>query len=167
MANSHCKGVRRVVGLRYFVKFQHNSHHFLHLLFFSPTVAYNCLLNLKRSIFKNVNPVILSRKSDNSPCLRHVNNRLCVIVVEKLFHTHNFIRTGQIDSKFGFALETGEAFEALNQLSVKYREKAVDLISEAISIVEPTIVIILSLLVGLVLLSVMMPLLGILSDIAL
>lgn len=28
-------------------------------------------------------------------------------------HTHNFIRTGQIDSKFGFALETGEAFEAV------------------------------------------------------
>lgn len=34
-----------------------------------------------------------------------------------------------------------------------------------ISIVEPTIVIIFSLLVGLVLLSVMMPLLGILSEI--
>lgn len=28
-------------------------------------------------------------------------------------HTHSFIRTGQIDSKFGFALETGEAFEAV------------------------------------------------------
>lgn len=28
-------------------------------------------------------------------------------------HTHNFIRTGQIDSKFGFALETGEALEAV------------------------------------------------------
>lgn len=27
-------------------------------------------------------------------------------------HTHNFIRTGQIDSKFGFALETGEALTA-------------------------------------------------------
>lgn len=27
-------------------------------------------------------------------------------------HTHDFIRTGQIDSKFGFALETGEAEEA-------------------------------------------------------
>lgn len=27
-------------------------------------------------------------------------------------HTHSFIRTGQIDSKFGFALETGEALEA-------------------------------------------------------
>lgn len=26
-------------------------------------------------------------------------------------HTHDFIKTGQIDSKFGFALENGEAFE--------------------------------------------------------
>ena len=30
-------------------------------------------------------------------------------------HTHQFIRTGQIDSKFGFALETGEAFEAVKE----------------------------------------------------
>jgi diaminopimelate decarboxylase len=30
-------------------------------------------------------------------------------------HTHEFIRTGQIDSKFGFALETGEAFEAIKK----------------------------------------------------
>ncbi len=30
-------------------------------------------------------------------------------------HTHNFVKTGQIDSKFGFALETGEAFEAVKQ----------------------------------------------------
>lgn len=28
-------------------------------------------------------------------------------------HTHDFIRTGQIDSKFGFALETGEAEQAV------------------------------------------------------
>lgn len=28
-------------------------------------------------------------------------------------HTHNFVRTGQIDSKFGFALETGEALDAV------------------------------------------------------
>ncbi len=31
-------------------------------------------------------------------------------------HTHNFIRTGQIDSKFGFALETGEAFDAIKEV---------------------------------------------------
>ena len=30
-------------------------------------------------------------------------------------HTHKFIMTGQIDSKFGFALETGEAMEAVKQ----------------------------------------------------
>ncbi|MFT8888348.1 MAG: diaminopimelate decarboxylase [Ethanoligenens sp.] len=30
-------------------------------------------------------------------------------------HTHNFIRTGQIDSKFGLALETGEAEEAIKE----------------------------------------------------
>lgn len=30
-------------------------------------------------------------------------------------HTHDFIRTGQIDSKFGFALETGEAMEQVKK----------------------------------------------------
>ncbi|MGI5894448.1 MAG: diaminopimelate decarboxylase [Candidatus Merdivicinus sp.] len=30
-------------------------------------------------------------------------------------HTHSFIMTGQIDSKFGFALETGEAMQAVRE----------------------------------------------------
>jgi len=30
-------------------------------------------------------------------------------------HTHDFIRTGQIDSKFGFAIETGEADQAVKK----------------------------------------------------
>ena len=30
-------------------------------------------------------------------------------------HTHDFVKTGQIDSKFGFALETGEAYEAVKE----------------------------------------------------
>lgn len=30
-------------------------------------------------------------------------------------HTHSFISTGQIDSKFGFAIETGEAIEAVKK----------------------------------------------------
>lgn len=30
-------------------------------------------------------------------------------------HTHSFVKTGQIDSKFGFALETGEAFFAVEK----------------------------------------------------
>lgn len=32
-------------------------------------------------------------------------------------HTHDFVRTGQIDSKFGVALETGEAFETVKLAS--------------------------------------------------
>lgn len=32
-------------------------------------------------------------------------------------HTHDFIMTGQIDSKFGFALENGEAFEIIEKAS--------------------------------------------------
>lgn len=35
-------------------------------------------------------------------------------------HTHSFIQTGQIDSKFGFALETGEAMEAV-EAALKYQ----------------------------------------------
>ena len=34
-------------------------------------------------------------------------------------HTHDFIMTGQIDSKFGFALETGEALDAISQVKDK------------------------------------------------
>lgn len=34
-------------------------------------------------------------------------------------HTHEFIKTGQIDCKFGFALENGEAHEAV-ELALKY-----------------------------------------------
>ncbi len=30
-------------------------------------------------------------------------------------HTHDFVKTGQIDSKFGFAIENGEAYEIINQ----------------------------------------------------
>ena len=30
-------------------------------------------------------------------------------------HTHDFVKTGQIDSKFGFAIETGEAFDAVKE----------------------------------------------------
>lgn len=30
-------------------------------------------------------------------------------------HTHDFVKTGQIDSKFGFALETGEALQAVKE----------------------------------------------------
>lgn len=62
-------------------------------------------------------------------------------------------------------LHAGSAEEVMSKLSDRYQEESVNTISGIISVLEPTIVIVFSLLVGLVLLSVMMPLLGILSEI--
>lgn len=62
-------------------------------------------------------------------------------------------------------LHAGAADEVMNRLAERYRETSLSVTGNIISVVEPTIVIVFSLLVGLVLLSVMMPLLGILSEI--
>ena len=40
-------------------------------------------------------------------------------------HTHDFIKTGQIDSKFGVALENGEAFEIIKK-AMEYNNVVVD-----------------------------------------
>jgi type IV pilus assembly protein PilC len=58
----------------------------------------------------------------------------------------------------------GATDDVMQKLSDRYQENSFDRILHIVSILEPTIVIIFSLLVGLVLLSVMMPLLGILSE---
>ena len=63
-------------------------------------------------------------------------------------------------------LRAGSADELLFRLAQRYRDSSLTVTGNLISIVEPTIVIIFSVLIGLVLLSVMMPLLGVLSDIA-
>ncbi|MDD5805614.1 type II secretion system F family protein [Blautia sp. HCP3S3_H10_1] len=60
--------------------------------------------------------------------------------------------------------QAGASDEVMGKLSERYEEKSVGSISHIVSILEPTIVIVLSLLVGLILLSVMMPLLGLLSE---
>lgn len=60
--------------------------------------------------------------------------------------------------------QAGSADEVMRRLSLRYRDNSLSLVARSVSVVEPTIVIVLSLLVGLVLLSVMMPLLGILSE---
>ena len=62
-------------------------------------------------------------------------------------------------------LRAGAADEVMNRLADRYRDLALTATGNIISIVEPSIVILFSLLVSLVLLSVMMPLLGILSEI--
>lgn len=60
--------------------------------------------------------------------------------------------------------QAGASDEVMEKLAEQYEEKSTDAVSHIVSILEPTIVIVLSILVGLVLLSVMMPLLGLLSE---
>ena len=62
-------------------------------------------------------------------------------------------------------LHAGAADEVMQKLSQRYQEECLGITENIISILEPSIVIFFSLLVGLVLLSVMLPLLGILSEI--
>ena len=61
--------------------------------------------------------------------------------------------------------QAGASDEVMEKLAEQYEKKSTDSVSHIVSILEPTIVIVLSILVGLVLLSVMMPLLGLLSEI--
>lgn len=60
--------------------------------------------------------------------------------------------------------QAGASDEVMEKLAEQYEDKSTDSVSHIVSILEPTIVIVLSILVGLVLLSVMMPLLGLLSE---
>lgn len=60
--------------------------------------------------------------------------------------------------------QTGSADEVMEKLAKNYEEQAYGSISRMVSILEPTIVILLSLLVGLILLFIMLPLLSLFSE---
>lgn len=62
-------------------------------------------------------------------------------------------------------VKSGELDRVLRYISDEYEKKTEKKINNIISIIEPTLVIILSLIVGLILLSVIMPLMGIMSTI--
>ncbi len=55
----------------------------------------------------------LNMLSDLSAKANKISNVLLRIKPGIDAHTHDYVRTGQIDSKFGFALETGEAYDAV------------------------------------------------------
>ena len=61
--------------------------------------------------------------------------------------------------------KSGEIDAIMNKIADEYERKTEKKISEIISIIEPTLVIILSVIVGLILLSVILPLMGIMTTI--
>lgn len=63
------------------------------------------------------------------------------------------------------ARRTGDIEEVMDKIANTYQEQADEEINDIISVVEPTLVIVMSLIVGLILLSVMLPLLNIMTGI--
>ena len=61
--------------------------------------------------------------------------------------------------------ETGATDEVMEQAADLYQKELQDQIQKMIGILEPTLVVALSLIVGVILLSVMLPLMGIMSGI--
>ncbi|MCQ2519196.1 MAG: type II secretion system F family protein [Lachnospiraceae bacterium] len=61
--------------------------------------------------------------------------------------------------------KSGEREEAMKRIADEYRRKSERKMNTIVSIIEPTLVIILSIIVGLILLSVILPLMGIMSNI--
>lgn len=59
--------------------------------------------------------------------------------------------------------QTGEIDKVMREIADQYEAKVQRRISDIVSVIEPTLVIILSLIVGLILLSVILPLMGIMS----
>lgn len=70
-----------------------------------------------------------------------------------------------IDARLiSIGFQVGAADEVMEKLADRYHEKSLSQLEQMVSVIEPTIVILLSIMVGVVLLSVMLPLLGILSE---
>lgn len=74
------------------------------------------------------------------------------------------IFTGMQARMVQIASQTGVMDEALEKVADQYEEEAFSKIQSMISMIEPTMIIIVSIVVGMILLSVMLPLVGIISN---
>jgi len=75
------------------------------------------------------------------------------------------IFSGLQTSLMSAGFKSGDSDSILEKISINYLEKAQKKIYSLINVIEPTLVIVLSLVVGMILLSVILPLMGIMSGI--
>lgn len=82
---------------------------------------------LKMAVENRVGDIVVDnfdelRQLDEISRENHVVSKISIRIKPGIdAHTHEFIRTGQIDSKFGTAIETGEAFEIVKEaIGMKY-----------------------------------------------
>lgn len=73
--------------------------------------------------------------------------------------------TGVYARMVNVGYKTGSVDTVMRKLADRYEEEVDDQIGGVISVIEPTLVVVLSLIVGMILLSVMLPLMGIMSSI--
>ncbi|MEF9983417.1 MAG: type II secretion system F family protein [Oscillospiraceae bacterium] len=78
---------------------------------------------------------------------------------------HSQIFSGMYGRMVSMGFKTGNADEIMNKISIEYAEEIEDSINEKVSLIEPTLVSVFSIIVGFILLSVMLPLMGIMSSI--
>lgn len=79
--------------------------------------------------------------------------------------SHSGVFTGMEARLLMVGDRTGSIDDAMDKIASRCQEELDDAMGNAVSIIEPTLVAILSIVVGLILLSVMMPLMGILAGI--
>lgn len=94
----------------------------------------------------------------------------CVILIQNGSSFSEALETSGIiksihASMLSIGFQTGSSEEVMKEISEKYTTEAENKINNLISSIEPAIVIALSILVGIILLSVMMPVWGIMSSI--
>ena len=77
---------------------------------------------------------------------------------------HQKVYSGTYVSMLNIGMKSGKQEEVLKKLVDLYQNEVVDSTSRFLNIIEPTIVAVLSLIVGIILLSIMMPLMGIMSS---
>lgn len=123
-------------------------------------------------IHSGLDPVLTLELAQNllsHPQLKEKTNHACHLLDEHMSFEEALSSSALFEGTnahlITIGFRSGSSDEVMNTLSMRYRERALAITQELISTAEPTIVIIFSLLIGLVLLSVMMPLLGILSEI--
>ena len=73
--------------------------------------------------------------------------------------------TGVYAGMVSVGVKTGATDEVMKKIALQYEEAADQSIQKSLSVIEPTLVAVLSVIVGLILLSVMLPLMGIMSAI--
>lgn len=103
-------------------------------------------------------PVVKARIEDCQKSIAQGTNFASALVEAKLF-------SGVYGRMISIAFKTGTADSAIQQLADQYSMELENEINDRIFMVEPTLVAVFSVIVGIILLSVMLPLMGIMSTI--